>query len=248
MALKLTINDPVEVIGPWRDEYKKGADGKYHLVLDGAPDSAKLSEFRERNISLIKEVEELRPLKQKYEGIDPDAAKAALASATELTAKLAKFEGVDPDEYRTLKARPDATTRAAELETRLAAEKAAHASTLLKHLVTAEFLRVGGRASAIDFMATAAAQVFAMEDGKLTTKELSTSNPSEPLSISEWMAKQNAAANFAFQPSRGGGAGSTSPTRFAARSDQKILKDPTPQQLGEHASAIAKGDLKIEYS
>lgn len=234
--LKHSIDALVEVIGPLRDYYVPSADGKFTLAVEG--ESVKLAEFRERNIALMKEADQLKA------NINP----AALADAE---AKLAKFDGVDPDEYRLLKARPDTTTRAAELETSLAAEKAAHASTLLKHLVTAEFLKVGGRASAIDFMATAAAQVFAMEDGKPTTEEFSAANPSESLSIGEWMKSQIFVADFAFQPSRGGGAGgggSAPPVRFGARSNQKILKDPTPQQLGEHASAIAKGELKIEYS
>jgi hypothetical protein len=250
MSLKFTINDPVEVPGPVREYYKKTNDGKYSLDVEAHPDAGKVAEFRNRNVALLKEVDELRPLKAnaaQYEGLDPDAARAALANAADMAAKLARFEGVDPEEYRTLKARPDSTKLAQELEANLAAEKAAHAATQMKHIVTAEFLRVGGRTSAIDFMTTEAAKVFAMDGGKLTTKEFSASNPSEPISLAEWMSKQINVADFAFQPSRGGGA-TPSTTKFGARPNQKILNNPTPQQLGENARDIAAGRLKVEYS
>ena len=130
--LKSTVEDPVEVPGPMREFYEKGADGKYHVSLDG--ESPKLAEFRNRNIELMKQAE---------------ADKAKLAD---------------------LMARPDVTTQAAELEAQLAAERSAHAATQLKHIVTTEFLRAGGRSSAVDFMADAAAKVFAVEDGKVTRR------------------------------------------------------------------------------
>ncbi len=243
MALKYLIDDLVQVPEPDRSLYKPTPDGKFVLTIDGLPDTSKVNEFRARNIELMKATDVLKATVAKFEGIDPDAAKAALAN-------LAKFEGVDPDEYHTLKARPDATARAAELEASLAAEKAAHAATQLRHAVTAEFLKCGGRSSAIDFTAEAAAKVFAMKDGELTTTEFSASNPSEKLSLAEWMTQRAKEADFTFLPSHGGGAGgrTASPVRFGASSNQKILKDPTPQQLGEHASAIARGEVKIEYS
>jgi hypothetical protein len=223
MPLKLVIDDLVQVPGPLREEYKKGTDGKFHLDVEEIPDSAKVAEFRDKNVALLKEVEELRPLKTKYQGIDPEAARVALAKSTD-TAKLAAD---------------------------LAAEKAAHAATQLRHTIVSKFLYVGGRASAVDFMAERGAKVFAMEDGKLTTKEFSASNPAEPLSVDEWMKQQIAVADFAFQPSRGGGAGGSggsSTTKFGARSDQKILKNPTAQDLGANASDIASGKTKVEYT
>lgn len=219
MAIKLVIDNLVEVPGTLRDEYKQGSDGKFHLTLDGEP--PKLSEFRDRNIDLMKERDVLKA--------QTDADKTKLAE---------------------LLAKPDATKQAADLEAQLAAERAAHAATQLKHIVSSEFLYAGGRASAIDFIAAAAGKVFAMEDGAVVTKEFSAANPSESLSVKEWINKQIQVADFAFQPSSGGGArSSTMPaTAFGARSSQKVLKNPSPQDLGANASAIAKGAIKVEYS
>jgi hypothetical protein len=223
--LKHTIADLIEVPGPLRDYYTKTADGKFALDLESHPDSAKVTEFRDKNIALLKERDDL---KARFDGIDPEAVKADRLKLAELAA------------------RPDAAKLAADL----AAEKAAHASTQLKQIVTTDFLRSGGYTSAVDFIAAKAAKVFAMEDGKVTTKEFSTSNPAEPLSIGEWIFKQTTEAGFAFQPSRGGGAGGSggSASRFGARSDQKILKNPTAQELGANASDIASGKVKVEYS
>ena len=223
MALKLTIDNLVEGPGTLRDEYKQGSDGKFHLTLDGDP--PKLSEFRDRNIVLMKEVEELRPLKAQFDGIDPEAVKADRLKLAELAAK------------------PDA----AKLEADLAAERKAHSATQLTNAVVTRFLAMGGRASAVDFIAAEAAKVFAMEDGKLTANEFSPADPASPLSIEEWMQKQMAEKDYVFQPSRGGGARPSS-SKFGARSNQRILKNPTPQQLGANATAIAKGDIKVEYS
>jgi hypothetical protein len=238
--LKLTINDPVEVAGPLRQEYKKSADGKYHLEVEAHPDSARLSEFRDRNIALLKEVEELRPFRAKYDGIDPDAAKKALAKAAELEARLAAFDGVDADEYRVLKARPDA----AKLEAELAAERAAHQQTQFRNTITTEFLRAGGRESAVDYMVLNAAKVFAA-DG--TTQEFSKANPGVPISVAEWIQEQAKVADFAFKPSRGGSAPPRRSTLGSYR-QQGELRDPTPQELGKHASDIASGRLKVIYS
>src|SRR5687768_5252129 len=141
MALKLTIDNLVEVPGNLRGEYKQGQDGKFHLDIDGEhPDSVKVTQFRDKNIALLKEVEELRQLKTKYEGMD-DLAKDAM----------------------------DKAKNASKLEADLAAERSAHARTQFNHTVTREFLGMGGRPSAVEFMEDQAAKVFSMVDGKITT-------------------------------------------------------------------------------
>lgn len=202
-ALKHTLDDIVEVPGPLREFYTKAEDGKFHLDVED--ESARLKEFRETNIRLMKQVAELQ-------------------------------------------AQPPATKQVSDLEAQLSAERQAHAATQLKHLVTAEFLRQGGRNSAVEFMSTEAAKVFTIENGKLTTQAYSSANPSESLSIEEWVVAQSKVSDFAFQPSRGGGARPNPTVRFGERPNQKVLKNPTPQDLGRHADAIAKGTLKIEYS
>src|SRR5205809_8079866 len=105
MALKFAIDKLDDVAEPFREHYVKDGDKSY-LATQG--DHPKVVQFRENNIKLTKEVEELRPLKTKFEGIDPAAVAADRAKLAELA-----------------EAKPDA--RIAELETQLAAEKTARA-------------------------------------------------------------------------------------------------------------------------
>src|SRR4051812_17196649 len=192
MPLKCFVNDASEVPSHLRDYYKKSGDGKFALVLDGDPQgyvkAEKLVDFRENNIDLRNEL-------ARFEGLDPDAARAALA-------KLEAFRDVDPEEYRVLKARPEPTQRIAELETQLANEKTARADTQLRNTVTVEFLRAGGRESAVDFMVGNATKIFAVENDELTTKAFSTKKPGEPLTLGEWMDQQTTVVDFAFKPSK----------------------------------------------
>jgi hypothetical protein len=220
MALKCVVDDPADVPAPLRQHYTTTADGKCVLALDGDPPgyakSAKVNEFRDNNVALNKENASLK-------------------------AQLAAFDGIDPAEYQALKAQP---TRTAELEAQLAAERAANGAAQLKNTVTYEFLKHGGRPDAVEFMVGNAAKVFTMENGAVTTKEFSIVKPGDPLTVTEWVQQQASHAAFAFLPSRGGGAPPSRPI-LGATPKAKELRNPTPQELGANATAIARGDIKI---
>ena len=100
---------------------------------------------------------------------------------TELETKLAEFNGLDAklaeanaklaeanaklvEAQAKLAAQP--SDRVAELEAGLEAERAAHTATKFKQIVTYEFLRAGGRESAVNFMVGNAKAVFKMKDGR----------------------------------------------------------------------------------
>jgi hypothetical protein len=225
--LKTIVDNIADVPGPVREFYQETADGKFALVFDGKD---RLAEFRNKNIELMKSLDAF-----------PDAAKAALAKTadlekerTDLAAKLAAFE-----------ARPDSSKRVVELEEELSTTKAAHAAAQFKTAVSVEFLKAGGRASAVDFMVTAASKAFSMENGEVSTKEFSVKNPEQPLTLSEFMGQQMAVADFAFQPSRGGGAAPARKPVLGSHSSARELRNPSPQELGANASAIARGEVKI---
>src|SRR5205085_2417686 len=86
--LKFTIDDPVEVPGPVRDYYTKTSDGKFTLDVDGHPDAAKLSEFRDKNVELLKERD---ALKAKFDGIDAEADRRKLTELEKTTLEQAKL-------------------------------------------------------------------------------------------------------------------------------------------------------------
>jgi hypothetical protein len=72
MALKFKFKTKDEIPAEHLPHYAE-RDGAWVLDVDGAVEKSKLDEFRNTNVSLIKERDDL---KKRYEGIDPDAVKA----------------------------------------------------------------------------------------------------------------------------------------------------------------------------
>lgn len=197
-------------------------------------DDPKLAEFRDKNIALMKEIDDL---KAKYDGIDPVAVAADRA-------KLAEF----------VKAKPDA--RIAELEAALATEQAARTEAQRKadtHRVRdtlrAKGLAAGVLPAALDMFLDKAEPVFTLVNDTVQARadKFSKSRPGELITPDEWTTDAIRAFPFLFAKSSGGGAAPKSGL-FSGSSSQKQLVDPSPQQLGQHAAAIAKGELKVVYS
>lgn len=201
-------------------------------------DDSKLAEFREKNIALLKEVDALKEslkefeaFKTKYEGIgDPEAIKAERL-------KLAELEK---------------TT--ATLETQLAAEKAARTEaqekatkSRVRDALRVKALPAGVLPAALDIFLDKAEGIFTMEGDVVKAKPntFSPTRPGELLTPDEWIANATRDLSFLFAPSKGSGAIGNHGTTGGSRSGE--LRNPTPQQLGENAAAIARGDLKVVY-
>ena len=74
MALKFKFKTKDEIPAEHLPHYAE-REGAWVLDVDGAVEKSKLDEFRNTNVSLIKERDDL---KKRYEGIDPEQARAAL--------------------------------------------------------------------------------------------------------------------------------------------------------------------------
>jgi hypothetical protein len=228
MALKYTIDALVEVPGPERSHYEKGSDGKFHLRVDGHPDAARLAEFRTNNVTLMQERDTLAAKLAAFEGIDSEAAKAALA-------KVAAGEDGDVAKLRSQLAESQSATAAATQK----AEALLH-----RQAVSAAFLAAGGRPEAVDYVVLKAP--FTISAGALKPKD---GEPSPTLE--EWLAEQTVGPNsFMFHPNKGGGALHSTPSALAlgARADVRTLRNPTPQELGANADAIAAGKVRVEIT
>src|ERR1041384_7419074 len=68
MALKFKFKSKDEIPAEHLPLYAE-RDGAWHLDVDGAVEKSKLDEFRNNNVALIKERDEL---KKRFEGIDPE--------------------------------------------------------------------------------------------------------------------------------------------------------------------------------
>jgi len=242
-------------------------DGKFHVILDAAPAgfvpaaelataNGKVVEFRDNNIKLVKEVEELRPLKTKYAGIeDPEAAKAAITELAALKAKgITKPDDISTQITAAVKAaQQPLLDEVASMKASSAADRKRADDATLRQTISEHFTKAGGIPSALDFIVTKASSVFQVESGavKAQANRFSSEKPGDPLTVEEWLKGQVKESDFAFKLSNGGGA---DPLRTGGggggglKPGQILLKDPTPQQLGQHADAIRKGTMKVEYS
>jgi len=268
--LKSTIETIEEVDEAFRPHYKVAPAGTKGFVLDlddtptgftpnaePAANANKVVEFRNNNIALIKEVEELRPLKTKFSGIDPIEAKAAIDKVKEL-----KVKGVTkPDDVENLMSAmlkkftedvvdPLKTELATEKTARTTADQAVATATMRTQLGE-KFLKIGGEPGALSFILTQAEDSFHVVDGHTVAKEnvFSTDSPGSALEPDEWL-KHSATApatSFAFKTSNGGGSEGDKPTS-GFKPGAKVLVDPTPAQLGANMDAIANGTVVVNSS
>ena len=266
--LKASVSSLDQIDENLREHYRPNDNGEgFVLNLEGAPqgfvsktehaDSVnRLSEFRNNNISLTKELEELRPLKSQYDGIDPNAARSALAQVEELGKKGVK----KPDDVQTQisAALNDFTTKVVEpLKSQLEASEQARQDAereaergLMRSKIGEEFIGMGGKPGAMDFILGKAENIFGVIDGQVNAREnqFSTNNPGEPITPKEWLTQQatSTETDFAFNASNGGGA-NPKPGASASPQAQKLV-NPTPTQLGANMDAIASGKIVVEYN
>ena len=263
--MKTVIGSLTEVPEALHAEYEE-RDGKFYLKLEDIPTgfvkakdlldaNTKVVEFRDRNISLLKENDELRPLKLKYEGIDPEEAKSAIEKVKALGKKGIKdvedfnqqVKAVADELIKPL--RDQLATSAAET----AAERKRADESMLHSRISDSFTKVGGKPNATDFVVNLAKDTFEIKDRAIVARagKFSTVKPGDPVTIEEWLTSSvKKDHDYVFEPSNGGGApqikvgGVVKP---GLKPGQTILKNPTPQQLGEFSSDIAAGKMKVEF-
>lgn len=197
-------------------------------------DDPKLAEFRDKNISLMKEIDDL---KAKYKDIDPDAIAADRLKLTD---------------YQTAKTQLDAArVELATEKAALAAEKTAHADTrkraddlVIESAITDLFSKNGGRPEARAFVVAQAAGQFVVKNGQVIGTKFSPDRAGEPMSVTEWITLQTRQNAFCFFNSSGGGA---DPKAGGGSGGAKVLRNPSPQELGRYGKEIANGTMRIEY-
>lgn len=257
--MKYTIASLEEVAEGLRSEYEL-KDGKFVLKVEGdiptvIAANAKVVEFRDKNIALLKEVDQLRPVVAKFEGIDPDEAKNAIEKVKTLGKKgIADADDFDAKVRLTVDelVKPLRDQVAASAAETLAERKRAD-DFLLSSTIGDKFGKVGGRAKAVDQVVSLARENFEVKDGKVAAKtgKFSAEKPGDPLPVEEWLGTVAKDYDFLFEPSGGGGArpgtGGGAPAKKEVRPGVTIIKNPTPQELGSYAADAKAGKVKFEY-
>jgi hypothetical protein len=260
-ALAPTVNTLQEVPEPLRQFYVE-KDGKFHVDLSGPPTgfvpsadlataNGKVVEFRDNNVKLLQEIEPLRKLKTDLGDLDITVAKTAV---TEL--KTLKEKGVSKPDDITAMMKSVAEQTAKPLQDALAlltttakADRERADEATFRTAIGEKFTKAGGLPKALDYIINEAKSVFKVDNGKVAAlpNKFSTVTPGNPLEIDEWLTSAAKEHDFAFKPSQGGGAPPAGGGGAPHRAGQTVLRNPTPQQLGDASKDISTGKVRVEY-
>jgi hypothetical protein len=211
MALKIKHQTKAEIPAELQSLYVE-RDGGWLLDVEGGfTDKAKLDEFRNANIGLRKQVEDLTA---RFEGIDPAEvrklaeAKARLEEAQQL--KAGEFEKVVDARLKSVKSDHDKALAALTSERN--ALNARLAIIQIDQAVVTEATQRGLRPTALPDITARARNTFRLVNGVPQAFESDGTTPRagrdgvSPLSLAEWLDTQVSDAPHLFISSAGGGA------------------------------------------
>jgi hypothetical protein len=259
MALQTVVDSLEGMAEAVAAEYTAGDDGKFYLGLEGAPRgftangdvaelNTKLEEFRTNNRQLNRELEAERDKAKAFEGIDPDEARKALETKTDLKAKgvnkaddiEALLERATAKAIEPLKAQVDALT----------ADNEGKASALAKSELGKALAGAAATAhvadEALDDFVARGEKVFSYRDGAVVAVDengapvFNPEKPAERLTPASWAANLTSSAPHLFRPNSGGGGGGGGGGVGATK---QVANDPL--DIGKNAEAIAKGEATV---
>jgi hypothetical protein len=205
MALKFKHQTKAEIPAELQSLYVE-RDGAWCLDVDGAVDRAKLEEFRGNNITLTNELKDLR---QRFDGIDPDEVRK-LEEAQQL--KAGEVEKVLESRVKAVKAELEKQLSGVTLERD--SLNARLTSIQIDQAVVTEATKRGLRASALPDITARARNTFRLVNGVPQALEADGQTARvgkdgvTPLTLAEWIDTQVSEAPHLFESNAGGGAAS----------------------------------------
>lgn len=243
MTLKAIIDDLTAVPEALREFYTE-QDGKFALAVDGLVPKTRLDEFRANNITLARERDALR---QQFDGIDPEKARALLAKAqAEQEKKLIDAGKVD----ELLAQRVEAMRNEYESQLKGEAEKSQILQSQLESLLIDGAIRdaaakAGIRASAIEDVLLRGRNLFKLQDGKavpMQGDEVMFGKNGEVMSMAEWLHGLASSAPHLFEPSRGAGAAGGG---GASAMGGKFIEAGDVSGFIRHLTDIARHNMRV---
>jgi len=186
-------------------------DGKFYLQVDGMVPKARLDEFRETNVKLMKANDELKNAFDSLGGITAEEiaelkTKASGKSKEEVDA-LVNAEV----EKRVKKMREDYDAQVGKLAEDVKGRDAQLSRLLIDNELTAAASKLGVRGEAMTDVVLRGRSTFTVENGKPVAKNekgeiVYGKDGTTPLAVSEWLAERAKDAPHWFQASQGSGA------------------------------------------
>lgn len=211
MALKFVVDSLDNVEESQRGLYSKHTDGKYYLEVEGAVAKSKLDEFRDNNINLKQQIEDMT---DKYGNIDIEQYQKLMEQAAQDDGKKRiSMEKVDEIvNERTKKMKEEYENQIGQLKGVVDTQSGQLNGLLIDGAVRQAAAEAKVRPSAVDDVILRAKQTFRVVDGKAVAhdsdgKVIYGKDGSSPLSTSEWLTGLKKSADHLFEQSKGGGAG-----------------------------------------
>ena len=215
--------------------------------LDAA--NQKVIEFRNNNTALNTKALELDALKEKFKDLDPAEYARVKGELEEI-----KKKGITKPDDVTTKIQEAVTAAVKPLSDKLAdAERQRQESdtelqqSRLRSGLTTAALEGKALKKAVGVVVNSAMDVFELDaTGTLKAKEghFSADKPAELITIGEWMTAQaKGALDYAFETSKGGGAGAAGGGTPPSKATQVTSRDPA--ELGKSLEDLASGKAEL---
>lgn len=245
--------------------YRSGGNGLYVLQVEGIEDPNRVKEFRDNNIRLQQQVNELQASLDKFKDIDPNQ----FAEYRDQAKKLKELEDKnlikagDLDQVvaqRTETMRQDYERRLNTLQTQLQSTtaerdkfKTGYRNVELTNHLRGALTKAGNLKPGADKMLIREAmEYFELndEDGSITSKNL-FNNKGDPMTPEDWAKSMVTERAFLFEPAVGSGApgGARSNTGAGAANrgngKPKTLVQPSAVDFGKNLESIASGETEV---
>jgi len=207
MTLKAVVESLEGVPEPARPLYAE-KDGKFHLQVEGLVPKARVDEFRDNNLALKRQIDELTA---RFDGIDPEVARKLAAEQAKLRDKQL-IEAGKVDELlaeRTGKMKNDFEAALKTERETAQTLKTQLESLLIDGAIRDAATKAGVRATAVDDVLLRGRQTFRVVDGKAVPMEGDKpifGRAGEVMDVQEWVMGLTERAPHLFEPSQGAGA------------------------------------------
>lgn len=242
MSLRYRVANIEEVEEALRGFYDKKTENGgdvYILQVEGAVDRTRLDEFRQNNIGLRRQLEELQAKWGEVDA-DPETVKALLQKRSDLEDEklLKKGQVEELVGKRTEQLKADYDKRLTSLSEERNGLLARVSEIEINQAVVGYATKRGLRSTAIPDITSRARTIFRLVDGKPTAFEADGKTPlygkdAGPLTIEEWVEQRTADAPHLFESSSGSGAAGDGSSGSGSR---KVLKNPWKGRRGDPAS------------
>lgn len=213
MSLKYTLDTLDGVPEAHQSLYTKTEGGKFVLAVDGVAPKERVDEFRENNVALKRQMDELTA---RFAGIDPEEARKLSETAQKERAKklidAGKVDELVNERVTAMRTEHEATLKATRTETD--GLRAALENLVIDNTLRDAAARNGVRPEAIEDVLLRGKRVFKLDGNKPVAVDGDKpifGKTGEPITINEWVTGLAPTAPHLFQSSTGGGGRPASP-------------------------------------